>query len=76
LEQKKMKTNPKPKVVEVGLLRGMVGEEGENHAKGDVIKCRLNLAKIASATGRGIILDSDANKAIFEASKAKTVKAK
>lgn len=51
-----MKVQQKTKMVSCGLLRGIVGEDGEKVAAGEVIECKKGLGKILEAAGRAVIL--------------------
>ena len=51
-----MKTKQQPKIYVVGLLRGVVDEQGETRERGEVFECKSNLAQILVSTSRGMIL--------------------
>ena len=53
-----MKQAKSPKMYEVKLLRGIVGEDGKNVKAGTTIKCKSNFAKTLVYAGRGEITES------------------
>jgi len=61
-----MKTEQKIKTYSVGLLRGVVDEDGKTRKRGETIKCKSNLMRIITAASRGVNLDADGGKERFD----------